>query len=59
MTYAVNALALGLLIRVGLSPIVAQSCLILPVAVLTFVLSRKYVFGAGDRGTRSDHAARE
>ena len=59
VTYAVNALALGLLIRVGLSPIVAQSCLILPVAVLTFVLSRKYVFGAGDRGTRSDHAARE
>lgn len=59
VAYAINALALGLLIHISLSPIVAQLLLVLPVALLTFGLSRRYVFAVRPRSSNLDSAARD
>jgi putative flippase GtrA len=47
LSYAVNAIALSSLTHFGLSSISAQAILVLPVASLTFMLVRSYVFSVG------------
>lgn len=42
--YAINALALSGLVHSGLTPIIGQALLVLPVAIMVFFISRRYVF---------------
>lgn len=42
--YACNVVAIGLLLRTGLSAQAAGAVLLLPMAALAFVLNRKFVF---------------
>jgi putative flippase GtrA len=43
-SYAINSIALNVLTGCGLSAILSQAILIVPIAVLTFLLNRRYVF---------------
>ena len=44
LVYAINAIALDVLIRFGIWAILAQAILMLPIATLNFALSRRFVF---------------
>ena len=47
--FAINLLALRALGRAGLSPLLAQLALVLPLALLSFVAMRRFVFRATPR----------
>lgn len=46
LVYACNVTAVGLLVKSGLSPQVAGAITLLPMAVLAFVLQKRFVFVA-------------